>query len=134
MNAIRSDAGVYRNHGVRIMGTHVPTANYQKVPELMKELVRDIKPSADAVAHIANIHSRFEKIHPFGDGNGRIGRLLMHAMALRENLAPVVVLQEKCRLYAAYLNKAQMKDDQSLLEDFVCDAILEGYNILERTG
>ena len=134
MNAIRSDAGVYRNHSVRIMGTHVPTANHQRVPELMKKLVRDIRPDRDTIAHIANIHSRFEKIHPFADGNGRIGRLLMQAMALRENLAPVVVLQEKRRLYAAYLNKAQMKDDQSLLEDFVCDAIMEGYRILERTG
>ena len=56
----------------------------------------------------------------------------MHAMALRANRAPVVILQEKRRLYGAYLNKAQMKDDQSLLEDFVCDAILEGYRILER--
>ena len=135
MNAVRPDSGVYRNHGIRIMGTHVPTANYKKVPELMRELSHDIKRSnTDAVANIANIHWRFEKIHPFGDGNGRIGRLLLHAMALRENLAPVVVLQEKRRLYAAYLSKAQMKDDQSLLEDFVCDAILEGYRILERTG
>ncbi len=135
MNAIRSDAGIYRNHGVRIMGTHVPTANHQKVPDLMKELVRDVKQSkTDTIADIASIHSTFEKIHPFGDGNGRIGRLLMHAMALRENLPPVVVLQEKRRLYTAYLNKAQMKDDQSLLEDFVCDSILEGYRILERSN
>ena len=133
MNAIRSDAGIYRNHSVRIMGAHVPTANYEKVPELMEELVHDIKQSdKDVVAHVAHIHWRFEKIHPFGDGNGRIGRLLMHAMALRENFAPVVVLQEKRRLYTTYLNKAQMKDDPSLLEDFVCDAILEGYRILER--
>ncbi|MEK7500549.1 MAG: Fic family protein [Patescibacteria group bacterium] len=133
MNAIQPDAGVYRNHGVRIMGTYVPTANYLKIPELMAQLVRDIKRKhGDAVAHIANIHSRFEQIHPFSDGNGRVGRLLMQAMALRLNLAPVVVLQEKKRLYVAYLNKAQMKDDHSLLEDFVCEAILEGYQILER--
>lgn len=133
MNAIRSDAGMYRNHGVRIMGTYVPTANYLKVPELMKELVKDIRRKvSDSIAHISDIHSRFEKIHPFGDGNGRVGRLLMHAMALRSNLAPVVVLQEKRRLYAAYLNRAQVKNDQSLLEDFVCDCVLEGYRILER--
>lgn len=56
----------------------------------------------------------------------------MHAMSLSQNLAPVVILQEKRRLYTTYLNKAQMKDDLSLLEDFVCDAILEGYRILER--
>ncbi len=132
MNAIREDAGLYRNHGVRIMGTHVPTANYQKVPELMKELFKDVKPKSDSVAHIASVHSRFEKIHPFGDGNGRIGRLLMHAMALSGSLAPVVILQEKRQLYTAYLNTAQMKDDQSLLEDLVCEAILEGYAILGR--
>ncbi len=133
MNAIRPDAGNYRYHGVRIMGADVPTANYLKVPELMKELVRDVnKNSNDIFGQIADIHSHFEKIHPFSDGNGRIGRLLMHAMSLKENLAPVVILQEKRRLYTAYLNKSQMKNDTSLLEDFVCDAIIEGYRILER--
>ena len=133
MNAVQPEAGVYRNHGVRIMGTYVPTANYLKIPELMAKLVRGInRRHRDDIAGIANIHSRFEKIHPFSDGNGRVGRLLMHAMALKVNLVPVVVLQEKKRLYAAYLNKAQMKDDYSLLEDFICDAVLEGYRILER--
>lgn len=133
MNAIQLDAGAYRNHGVRIVGTYVPTANYLKIPELMAKLVQDINHKhRDVIARIANIHSRFEKIHPFSDGNGRVGRLLMQAMALRLNLAPIVVLQEKKRLYAAYLNKAQMQDDHSLLEDFICDAILEGYRILER--
>ncbi len=135
MNAIRPDAGSYRNHGVRIMGTYVPTANHLKVPKFMRELVRDIrKGTPKAVfSRIADIHMRFEKIHPFSDGNGRIGRLLMQAMSLRENLAPVVILQEKRRFYVAYLNKAQMKDDLSLLEEFVCEAILEGYRIVERT-
>lgn len=133
MNAIREDAGRYRNHGVRITGTFVPTANYLKVPVLMKVLVKDMNQKArDVITHIADVHSQFEKIHPFADGNGCIGRLLMHAMALHANLAPVVVLQEKKRFYAAYLNKAQMKDDITLLDDFICDAILEGYKIMER--
>ena len=43
MNSIRSDAGVYRSHGVRILGTNMPTANYLKVPVLMKRLVKDIQ-------------------------------------------------------------------------------------------
>ena len=133
MNAIKPDAGNYRYHGVRIMGTDILTANYLKVPELMKELVKDIqKKTKDIFSQIADIHSRFENIHPFSDGNGRIGRLLMHAMSLSQNLAPVVILQEKRRLYTTYLNNAQTKDDLSLLEDFVCDAILEGYRVLER--
>lgn len=133
MNAIKSDAGNYRYHSVRIMGTDVPTANYLKIPELMKELIKDInKKPNDIFSQISDIHSRFEKIHPFSDGNGRIGRLLMHAMSLNQNLAPVIILQEKRRFYTTYLNKAQIQNDLSLLEDFICDAILEGYHVLER--
>ena len=38
MNGIRPDAGVYRFHGVRIVGVNLPTANYMSVPKLMKEV------------------------------------------------------------------------------------------------
>lgn len=133
MNSIRDDAGFYRRHGVRIVGTYVPTANFLKVPDLMEQLVKDInKKPKDLIGQVARIHSRFEKIHPFSDGNGRIGRLLMAAMLLEDNLPPAVIKQERRRLYMTYLNKAQMKDDPSNLTDFVCDAILDGYRILER--
>lgn len=133
MNGIYDDAGFYRRHGVRIVGANVPTANYLKVPELMKDLVRNIqKENTDAITHTSIIHSIFEKIHPFPDGNGRIGRLLMIAMLLKVNLAPAVIHQENKQLYYTYLNKAQTKDDASQLEDFVCDAILDGFKILER--
>jgi Fic family protein len=99
----------------------------------MKALMANVKEDAkDVVRHIASVHARFEAVHPFSDGNGRIGRLLMHAMALRENLPPAVILQENRRLYINYLNTAQTKDDLTLLEDFTCDAILAGYNIVER--
>ncbi len=71
-------------------------------------------------------------MHPFGDGNGRVGRLLMHAMALRANLPPVVIRSEHKKLYLTYLNKSQMTEDVSLLENFVCDALLEGYGMFAR--
>lgn len=133
MNGVRPDAGKYRNHAVRIMGANVPAANYLKIPPLMKKLVEDIKAKVnDIVAQISEIHSRFEQIHPFADGNGRVGRLLIHAMTLKANLPPAVILQEKKQLYIAYLNKAQAKGDFSSLEDFVCDAVTAGFNILER--
>ena len=133
MNSILPDAGAYRQHGVRIVGANVPTANFLKVPVLMKALVADIeKKPADTIGHLANIHSRFEQIHPFSDGNGRIGRLLMVAMALQSNLAPPVILQKKKQFYYTYLAKSQHGEDASLLEDFICDAVLSGYDMLER--
>lgn len=133
MNSIRSDAGVYRSHGVRIMGTNMPTANYLKVPVLMKGLAKDINTKKkDFIAKLADIHSRFEQIHPFSDGNGRIGRLLIHAMLLGQNFPPALILQKEKRLYMKYLNKSQMAGDASLLEDFLCDAVMLSFDLMER--
>jgi Fic family protein len=134
MNGITPDAGSYRRHGVRIVGADVPIANHLKVPILMVQLVRDIQGRpADVIAHVASVHARFEQIHPFSDGNGRIGRLLMHAMLLRSNLPPAVIRSERKRSYYSALHRAQQQQhDSSLLEDFLCDAVLEGWAILQR--
>lgn len=133
MNGIRDDAGLYRNHGVRIVGSNVPTANYLKVPTLMREIVRDIvKKQKDTIAHVSNIHARFEQIHPFSDGNGRIGRLILVAMLLVGNIAPATIKQEGKRLYYTCLRRAQLKDDFTQLEDFVCGAVMIGFDIVGR--
>lgn len=131
MNGIRDDAGFYRKHGVRIVGSNVPTANFLKVPELMEELVKNIdKKEDDRIKKIAQIHANFEKIHPFSDGNGRVGRLLLDAMLLEVNMPPAIIRQENKQLYYTYLNKAQLKEDTSLLEDFLCDATAEGFRLI----
>lgn len=133
MNGIRDDAGFYRRHGVRIVGSNVPTSNYVKVPILMAELWKSISTlKNDHIRQIAEIHSNFEKIHPFGDGNGRVGRLIISAMLIRENMPPAIIRQENKQLYYTFLNKAQIQGDSSLLEDFLCDAILEGFNVMEH--
>lgn len=132
MNGIRPDAGAYRSHAVRIAGSYVPTANYAKVSELMKTLVNDINAkSDDAIAHVASIHARFEQIHPFSDGNGRVGRLLMQAMLLRSNLAPAIIRQEKKQVYYRALQGAQVDDKPEPLQEFIASAVLDGYLVLE---
>jgi len=132
MNGIRDDAGSYRRHGVRIVGSNVPTANYLKVSELMKQLIKDVnKKHDDIISHAAVVHSRFEQIHPFSDGNGRVGRLLLSAMLLRENLPPAVIKIKDKRKYLSYLRKSQLHGDFKQLDDLVCDAILNGFSIFE---
>jgi Fic family protein len=134
MNGVRPDAGVYRNHGVRITGVNLPTANYMSVPKLIPEVMTRItEKTKDVIALSSGVHSKFEQIHPFGDGNGRVGRLLMNAMLLSANFAPAIIRQEQKRLYYTYLYKAQTKDDQSQLEDFLCEAVMDGFKILGRT-
>lgn len=133
MNGVRPDAGAYRNHAVRITGVDLPTANYLSVPKLVQEVFNEAgKKTADIIALSANVHSKFEQIHPFSDGNGRVGRLFMNAMLLKYNLAPAIIRQEQKQLYYTFLYKAQTKGDQSQLEDFLCNAVTDGFNILER--
>ena len=133
MNGIRPDAGMYRNHAVRILGVNLPTANYIKIPDLIPDIIKEInKNTDDVIALSATVHSHFEQIHPFSDGNGRIGRILMCAMLLKANMPPAIIKQENKRLYYTYLYKAQTKDDGSLLEDFICDAVMYGFRILNR--
>ncbi|MDD4625397.1 MAG: Fic family protein [Candidatus Paceibacterota bacterium] len=133
MNGVHSNAGVYRNHAVRIIGANLPTANYISIPKLIKELMSlAAEKSKDIIALSASIHSRFEQIHPFSDGNGRIGRLIMNAMLLNANFAPAIILQQQKQLYYTYLYKAQTKKDHSQLEDFLCEAVTDGFTILDR--
>lgn len=134
MNGVRPDAGNYRRHAVRILGVNLPTANYLRIPNLMPEVATlAAKKTKETIKDCAAVHSRFEQIHPFSDGNGRVGRLLMTAMLLQANLPPAVIDQNKKQFYYVYLLKAQTGDDQSQLENFLYDAAFEGLKILERT-
>ena len=133
MNGICTGAGLYRNHAVRILGVNLPVANYLKIPILISDIIEEMnKKTNDTISLVASVHSRFEAVHPFSDGNGRIGRILMTAILLKANLPPAIIKQENKRLYYTYLFKAQTKDDQSQLENFICDVVIEGFNILER--
>ncbi|MBI2415539.1 MAG: Fic family protein [Candidatus Kerfeldbacteria bacterium] len=136
MNGIRADAGSYRRHGVRIVGSNVPTTNYLRVNDRMQEFVRSVqtKSDEDTIKYMARVHAQFEKIHPFSDGNGRVGRLLMHVQALQHGLPPVLIKQEKKQAYYTYLQKAQLEKKYIFLESFIYDALLESYVLLKTTS
>ena len=131
MNGVRPDAGAYRNHPVRIVGVNLATANHMSIGARMSEIIALVgEKTKDVIANSADVHARFEHIHPFSDGNGRVGRLLLNAMLLRKNLAPAIIHQGEKRLYYTYLYKAQTENEQSRLEDFFCDSVLGGFDIL----
>jgi len=90
LNDRPADRGVYRSAPVRILGsTHIPP-NYVKIPTLMQELVSWYESqSLNTVKKIAELHIRFECIHPFIDGNGRTGRLLANLELMKAGYPPV---------------------------------------------
>jgi Fic family protein len=87
-------AGMLREEQGWIGGNSPPVAAFvppphEFVPGLVEDLCRfmnrdDISP----VAQAAIAHAQFETIHPFGDGNGRVGRCLIHVLFRRRGIAP----------------------------------------------
>jgi Fic family protein/DNA-binding XRE family transcriptional regulator len=126
MNGVISDAGTYRNHGARIRGAHVALANFIKVPELTKVWCQQInQETADPIETLAVSHAEFERIHPFSDGNGRTGRLLLFIKALALGLVPPVIKRERRAAYYKYLEIYQTRELSDPLELFIAQSIIE---------
>jgi Fic family protein/DNA-binding XRE family transcriptional regulator len=132
MNSLISSAGNYRSHGVRIMGSSASLAEHSKVPYLMNELVFDLNDhSDDYIGNIARLHARFERIHPFSDGNGRTGRLIMFIQALQYGIVPPVITKERKQAYYRYLEVADLDNNYSLITLFVAESILAADRLIE---
>ncbi|MFP5347351.1 MAG: Fic family protein [Actinomycetes bacterium] len=66
---------------------------HEQVPELMNDLVAYLNGAVHSpIVHAALVHAQFETIHPFTDGNGRVGRALIHTVLTRRGLTPAAVL------------------------------------------
>lgn len=107
-------AGVYRNYLVRVGSYLAP--DWQEIKKMMDELLEFIeKNKINPVELSARAHYRFEKVHPFGDGNGRIGRLLMNHI-LWHSKYPLLIIEYKKR--KSYY-KALQKDEEKFVSYFL---------------
>lgn len=134
MNGLIHNAGEYRTHSVRIAGAHIPTSNHVSIKDHMSRFIETLnevqKDLNSRVEHIAKTHARFEQIHPFSDGNGRVGRLLMIIIAFKYGMAPALVRKEKKQAYYTYLEESQVKSNNIPLTSYIFDALFDGYKLL----
>jgi len=113
--------GKFKKSNNEILGTGFETTPYYLVEEKLTELIEKFNSSEnnDLIMKVACFHADFEKIHPFIDGNGRTGRLLLN-LELMKNGYPITVIRnvEREEYYTA-LETAQAKADYRLLTDFI---------------
>ena len=122
----------YRKGPVFIRGAeHIPPAPDQ-LPQLMMYYVYNYNHTAyDGIFEkIAATHLEFERIHPFSDGNGRTGRLLINYELLRHDIPPVVIPKDERTSYFDMLSS----NDQQSLSRFLKTLSIREYERLKKFG
>ena len=97
----------------------IQTALPQEVPEKIHQLLEKYHNTEKITLYdIAKFHAQFENIHPFQDGNGRVGRMIILKQCLDHNIVPVIIRDIHKAEYNRYLNKAQHEQDYKGLEAY----------------
>ena len=94
------------------MNTNLP----EEVPEKMKELLDEYNAKEEkSLDDVLDFHVKFEKIHPFQDGNGRVGRLIMFKECLKYNIVPFIIEDDLKMFY--YRGLAEWETEKGYLRD-----------------
>ncbi len=116
----KSFAGQLRKKGEEVVvkdgyGTIVHMgAPQSRIVSLLEELIKwynKYKDKYPALILAAVVHNQFENIHPFGDGNGRVGRILLNNILLKHNLPPMNIDLKNRREYYACLQVYEKRHD-----------------------
>ena len=123
-------AGRFREDGewVRV-GSHI-AADPAQVRGMLIEMLASYRASKvdTAIARIAKFHLTFEHIHPFVDGNGRIGRVLNNYLLIREGHVPINIKFIDRSLYYDAFEAFDSKGDTRIMEDIVAKSLSSGYH------
>jgi len=99
--------------------------DYKKVPNLLELLCISVNEKIDSVKDVeilklaADIHYNFVNIHPFGDGNGRVSRLLMNYIQLYHNESLIKIFTEDRIEYIDALNETEENENIEIFREFI---------------
>lgn len=129
--------GGYRNR--RNIVSDITTSTPEDVENDMRALLENYHhKELHALKDLAEFHAKFEKIHPFQDGNGRVGRMILFKECLRNQVMPFIIGDDRKAEYYECLNNAQQKENYEpliqffeqeqeryleMVKDFICPVI-----------
>jgi Fic family protein len=115
----REGPGKFREHDIHPFESGMTPPSWPLVPSRLKDWADEANAAA-AGFHgdnqeplpevLARLHNSFEKVHPFIDGNGRAGRLLLNLLLVRLGYPPVIVLKQQRPAYLAAMQRADGAD------------------------
>lgn len=115
--------GEYKNRYNTV--SDIETSTPSNVEKNMQELLKWYN-DARSFETIIAFHAKFEKIHPFQDGNGRVGRMIIFRECLKNNIMPAVIKDEFKTEYYHVLHEAQVNENYEPLFSF-CRTSQENY-------
>lgn len=123
-------AGRFRGPGEYVrVGTHIASAPEQ-IEHLLQAMIVSFESelTAHVVSRVARLHLEFEHIHPFNDGNGRIGRVLINHALQRHGFPPVIVRNKGKEKYYAMIRQYDLTGSKALFETHLSVLMLESLN------
>lgn len=122
MDRLQHDRGQFKTTQNAIVGADFRTASPEETPELMQQWVDNTTYRLESfdrerkiLEALAESHIQFQRIHPFADGNGRTGRLLLMYLSMKYLELPVVVNKEN---RGAYISLLAAQDFEQLADLF----------------
>ncbi len=131
------EVGKYKataNHVVTSTGETFRFAEPLDVPEKMHDLVQFINCAADksasqSILEAAKVHYDFVMIHPFDDGNGRLARILMNLVFIKNGFPPAIIKTEDKANYYAALRQADGGQFE-VFADYIASCLVASLNIM----
>lgn len=124
--------GSFRHHELAPFPGGMTPPAFVAVPGMIDDWLRLVHrgpdPGQHLVEHLALVHSQFESIHPFRDGNGRSGRLAINLLLVRRGYPPAIIRNRDRSRYIQALNRADQRGDIGALAELIARAINDGIN------
>ncbi|MGE5283064.1 MAG: Fic family protein [Chloroflexota bacterium] len=125
----REGPGSFREHDIEPFPGGMRPPDWPQVSVLIRDWIADahaVRKVEESVAieELARLHARFEQIHPFLDGNGRAGRLILNLLLIRLGYPPAIIYKGDRTRYLNALRRAD-DGDPGPLGEFLARAILD---------